>query len=195
MQSNFTNTLLSLLVLSISANIYAKNTSRDGIKIGDSFGGGIVFFIDNSVTPTRGLIAASHSIPEGNYTWGGFNNTVLTSPALFSGEDNTENMLAQEGGSPAAEAVTTLMSPSICEPPIISCTGWYIPSHRELAILWTNKDLARITNLRPASYWSSTESVKFPSRAWFATFSRGGVSYHGKTGTKVRVYPIRAFIS
>jgi len=194
MQQKFIGFFISFFLCIISANVFAKSISHAAINIGDSYGGGTVFFIDNSVSPARGLIAGTQTSVTGDYIWGDFNGTVSTSPELFMGDLNTNGMLSQAGGSPAALAVTSENPAPICESPIITCTDWYLPSLKELILLWTNKDIAGIYNIKPATYWSSTESTARSSSAWIMTMRDGNVGFYGKTGTKVNVYPIRAFV-
>jgi hypothetical protein len=116
---------------------------------GESFGGGLIFYIDG--TGQHGLIAASsdQSNPDNNQVWGcGGTSSPTTSNNFGAGSSNTNSIVSGCGGGTNSAA-------GVCK----SYTGggytdWYLPSFAELDTLYKNKTSA--FNMDQGIYWSSS---------------------------------------
>ena len=145
--------------------------AETGHYIGESYCGGIVFWVDE--TGKHGLIAAtddqSLGIQWGN---GSIDVTAATGDGVGAGEMNTMLIVSgQRDGSYAAK---------LCADLVITDGGvdygdWYIPSKYELNLMYLQK--ATIGGFASYPYWSSNEYNYF--MAWGQNFSsgvQGGVS-------------------
>ena len=145
--------------------------AETGHYIGESYCGGIVFWVDE--TGKHGLIAAtddqSIGIQWGN---GSIDVTAATGDGVGAGEMNTMLIVSgQRDGSYAAK---------LCADLVITDGGvdygdWYIPSKYELNLMYLQK--ATIGGFASYPYWSSNEYNYF--MAWGQNFSsgvQGGVS-------------------
>jgi Protein of unknown function (DUF1566) len=149
--------------------------------IGESYGGGIVFYVyDNG---QNGLIAATADQSTGIQWWNG--TFILCNPGRNDGVPigriNTDSIISKQGqGNYAA---------TICAQYLGGGFGdWYLPSKYELNLLYLQKDL--VGGFAVANYWSSTEIDI--SSAWVHDFSFGSDSPGSKAGL-FYVHAIRAF--
>jgi hypothetical protein len=152
------------------------------ITIGQSYGGGIVFYVDS--TGRHGLVMAKISsgqaIPWSN------GSSVITNAVGVSvgwGRENTSVIVGAQGpGNYAA---------SICDKLIINgYDDWFLPSKEELYLLYQQKTAGKLNGLSDDFYWSSTEASE--SGAWSQSFSNGANSSADKQGSYT-VRAIRAF--
>jgi len=174
-------------------------------RIGEEYGGGIVFYVDE--TGKHGLIAAEEDmlIP---YTdaWQGCVQAVLfrwstgqstkeneadyagcqldTSTELGEGAENTRKILQKYPAKTypySAAAVASLYRGG-------EYTDWFLPSKDELNQLYINKSV--VGGFSTDSYWSSSELGS--ELAWYQYFNFGYQSDVGKDGNG-RVRPVRVF--
>ena len=158
--------------------------------IGDSYAGGIVFWVDPD--GEHGLIAAHADLNAGQgIRWynGAFKNIGTTS-GMYAGIRNTILIIASQvndtyNGMYAAKAVAEYAS---CSTDNNACyNDWYMPSIHELYLLYNQKDV--VGGFSASPYWSSTgEGVG----AYYVQFGTGVVNNFHKDGTFV-IRPIRAF--
>lgn len=169
-------------VLTSDANGNAS-WQQTGHYIGQSYGGGIVFWVDS--TGQHGLIAATAD-QNGFTNW--LNESTLTNTTtgairdgIFAGKANTDFIMISEGvGTSAAEVAATYQGGNYGD--------WYLPSKYELNLLYIEKTV--IGGFQNNIYWSSTEADT--NDAWFENFTNGGQSSTIKNGNQY-VRPIRAF--
>jgi len=137
-----------------TANPYVINSASGGsvAAIGDSYGGGIIFWLDAS--GKHGLIAASSDQSTGIQWYNGsYTNTGAILDAVYAGKANTDRIIANQGtGSYAAQ---------LCADYSVTVNNeyyddWYLPSRYELNLLYLQKDA--VGGFDVASYWSSTEA-------------------------------------
>lgn len=116
-------------------------------KIGDSFEGGIIFYIDG--TGQHGLIAAVRD--QGVSRWGNgeYNTTGARGTAVGTGLANT-NQIIDVQGQEVSYAARLCANYSYG-----GFTGWFLPSRDELYLLYLKKSL--IGGFTRAYYWSSSE--------------------------------------
>jgi len=173
--------VLSLL-LAVSSGC-SKDEETEKMSIGDSYGGGIVFYVDDS--GKHGMICAPTDQSTALTWWNGSN--VITG-AFGSdhgtGKINTDLIVAAQGaGNYAAK---------VCDDLVLGgYSDWFLPSKSECFTMYFNLALMRQIGdfaASPALYWSSTES------SYDLAYSQYGNDGYGPTGGyyKNSAYHVRA---
>ena len=168
------------------------NTAAGVHAIGDSYMGGIVFFVyDNG---HHGLIAATAD-QSTSIKWypgpntGTFTNTVALALSVGSGSKNTAIIIANQGLGDG-----TGYAARICNEYYVTIGGvnygdWYLPSHAELLLLYNQRSV--VGGFSTGFYWSSSESAL--NSAYNLNFNDGvWNNFHWK-GDYYYVRAIRAF--
>lgn len=161
-----------------------NNVVSTKLAIGDSYGGGKIFWLDAS--GNHGLIADTGDINTG-IKW---HNTVDTLcgasyEAIYVGDLNT-NIIVDKQGNGVYAAIICRNAAKITNNEFYS--DWYLPSKYELNLLYQQRNL--VGNFTSDMYWSSTEADA--SKAWAQSFSNGIMSSDPKSVIR-RVRAIRAF--
>jgi hypothetical protein len=154
--------------------------------IGESYGGGIVFYVyDNG---QHGLIAATTDQSFGHRWYGGTNtNTRARADAVGAGLKNTAIIIANQGavdGNPFAATMCNEYAVTVAG---VTYGDWYLPSKHELNLLYLQKTVVGATGV---FYWSSSEIDN--TTAWLQSFSTGVQLVVNKTSVN-SVRAIRAF--
>ncbi len=156
--------------------------SLPAIVIGQSYGGGIVFYVDS--TGHHGLIAAK-SDQSTSALW--FNGNYIEIPAkgikIGTGQQNTSAIINYQGAGMYAASICNQLE-------VNGGSDWFLPSKDELNLLYFQKAAGRIGTFANNFYWSSTEDS--PTGAWSQSFLNGANSSADKSGTYY-VRAIRAF--
>lgn len=149
------------------------NVATHTFKIGDTYGGGIVFWVDS--TGKQVLIAPTTDLGGGTQWSNSSLFTGATLDGVYAGKANTVMISTSMGaGGYAARN---------CSDHIVMVNGeyyddWYLPSNTELLLLYAQKAFVG----DPANvYWSSTEATL--DRALYVNFSNGFNSNDYKTGS------------
>lgn len=158
--------------------------------IGQSYGGGIIFYIDG--TGKHGLIAATSDQSSGlgiEWITGGSTQSTLnnnTSTAYGTGQANTNYMIAQTGYTGGAAQVCDAYSVTVDG---VTYSDWYLPSKDELNLLYLQYVAVGgfVTN---NDYWSSSESGQW--YAWVQLLTTGGTQ---NSNNKDAINPVRAIRS
>ncbi len=181
-------------IANLQAQIDKLSTMK---KIGDHFGGGIVFYVDE--TGQHGLIA-SLTDQDAVQWYNGINKiTGATGDGVGAGTTNTAIIVAAQsndtpGGNFAAKVAADF---SVQEDGLAACTGsvdevchgdWYLPSKHELNLLYQLKDV--VGGMPGIYYWSSTEYAA--NAAWAQFFYDGGQGGYDKI-LPFHVRAVRAF--
>jgi len=167
-----------------SGNVLTSNgttwTSSAGAgsvhTIGESYGGGIVFYVYDG--GKHGLIAATADQSAG-IQWYNGSNTVTNAvrDGIGAGEFNTERIIANQGaGAYAAQICANYQGGNYGD--------WYLPSKHELNLLYLQK--VTVGGFTTNYYWSSTEIDN--NKAWFQYFYINTQDF----GSKVNTYGVRA---
>jgi hypothetical protein len=167
---------------------YATNTVGTGygadstfttsaFTVRQSFGGGIVFYIDS--TGQNGLIAAT-SDQSPAAPWGCVNTSLgATETSIGTGLANTNAIVNGCPESEIAAKVCTSYNGG-------GFTDWFLPSEDELNSMYQNLKIFNLGDFANNWYWSSTESqIHF---AWAQNFSDASTYLQAKNFT----YPVRA---
>jgi Protein of unknown function (DUF1566) len=150
-------------------------------KIGQSYKGGIIFYIDS--TGKHGLIAAPSDQSIG-ISWSVSGDTTRTGAygqEIGTGFSNTKKIVAMFGsGNYAAR---------ICDNLVLGgFDDWFLPSRYELVELWKQKDkvggFKSSSNADETFYWSSTDLDGFPFALYAANvrFQDGSIKFNGAMG-------------
>ncbi|HYK47133.1 MAG TPA: DUF1566 domain-containing protein [Parafilimonas sp.] len=157
----------------------ADNSVAIKYHVGDTVGGGIVFYVDS--TKLHGLVAAFKN--QGQTTWDNdsFVVTGATGTAIGTGALNTKKIISiQKIGPYAATLCTSYRGGGYAD--------WFLPSKDELAKLYLNK--SAFTGFTQFYYWSSTEVDS--TKAWAQSFYNGSQTKKSKGG-RFYVRAVRAF--
>jgi hypothetical protein len=167
----------------------ADKTKLDGSThaIGDSYGGGIVFYVYDG--GRHGLIAAT-SDQSNNIRWyGGTNtNTRARADGVGAGLKNTAIIIANQGPVDGNNFAATLCNEYSVTVNGVTYGDWYLPSKHELNLLYLQKTV--VGNFTTGTYWSSTEISA--TQVWVHVFFNGDV-YESDKYYIISVRAIRAF--
>ena len=157
--------------------------------IGESYGGGIVFYVyDNG---QHGLIAATADQNGGaGIRWyGGSNtNTRARADGVGAGLKNTAIIIANQGPVDGAAFAATVCNEYLVTVAGVTYDDWYLPSKHELNLLYLQRTI--VGGFTNDHYWSSSE-YDF-NAAWEMYFIIGFEDVDFKNST-YRVRAVRAF--
>jgi len=155
--------------------------STQAFTIGQSYHGGIIFYIDG--TGQHGLIAATSDQGTG-IPWqpGGNKLTNATGTANGTGASNTATIVSALGnsGNYAALLCANYSSGGFSD--------WYLPSKAELNLLF--KKRAVVGGLGSTNYWSSSEVSR--GKAWDQEFG-GGFQFKDTKSFTLNVRAVSSF--
>jgi hypothetical protein len=154
--------------------------NRDPHKIGDTYEGGIIFYLDGK---GGGLVCTPYD-QSTDAEWGCYETMIGgTSTAKGSGVTNTAAIVA--GCSQSGIAAR------ICNDLVFNgYSDWFLPSKDELNLMFQNLRLAGIGGFADFNYWSSSEySSNF---AWKQPI-HNIIQYPDSKNSNGRVRAVRAF--
>nr|MDA3813542.1 DUF1566 domain-containing protein [Candidatus Cloacimonadota bacterium] len=138
------------------------STGSTTYYIGESYGGGIIFWLDAS--GQHGLIAATTDQSTGIQWYNGtYRYTGTTSDGLYAGAMNTALIVATQ----IADNQTGNFAAKVCADYSVIVGGvtygdWYLPSKYELNLLYLQK--TAVGDFADNYYWSSTENLNLLAR-------------------------------
>ena len=168
----------------ITNGSYEWITSNSSLSIGDTYQGGVIFYIDG--TGQHGLVAAIHDLPA-QHVWGCYLTMIsgADGKAIGTGNQNTLDIVAECSETPiAAEEALAYVSGGYSD--------WYLPSKGELLEMYnTFGNGAQYGNMDGFVYlyWSSSEYTA--NSAWYVNFDSGYTGVTEKFPTTGRVRVIR----
>jgi hypothetical protein len=168
-----------------TASPYVVNAKAHAI--GNSYGGGIVFYVyDNG---QHGLIAATADQSTGIRWYAGtYTHTIAKSDGVGAGKANTAVIIANQGYGDGATYAARICNEYSITVGGVTYSDWYLPSKFELNLLYLQK--AVVGGLANTYYWSSTEyDYIYP---WLQSFYNGHQTNGGKSSV-CYVRAIRAF--
>ncbi|PKM98894.1 MAG: hypothetical protein CVU79_01190 [Elusimicrobia bacterium HGW-Elusimicrobia-3] len=191
----YVSTNMFVAGVSSATGYYGDGSTLTGVstntfKIGDSYGGGRIFWVDSK--GQNALITATAD-QSGSIKWG--NDTAVIGARLdgvYAGKADTVMISTMQGaGSYAAR---------LCLDYAVTAGGvyyddWYLPSKTELQLLYAQRDV--VGGIGPNWYWSSNEYVDDTNFAWHVYFDGGLVNLASKTSSLsvrcVRGGPVSGF--
>lgn len=174
--------------ITIVGNTINATSGGSTLAIGDSYQGGIIFWLD--ATGQHGLIAATADQNTGIQWYNGtYRYTGTAGDGLYAGAMNTAMIVATQ----MADNQSGSFAAKVCADYSVTVGGvtygdWYLPSKYELNLLYLQK--IAVGGFASAYYWSSTETTNF--YAWTQYFDNGFLSHFFKDYT-IRVRAVRAF--
>jgi len=173
------------------ASAITANTAKIGVTthaIGDSYGGGIVFFVYDG--GQHGLIAATADQSAG-IRWNGGSDTYTRARAdgIGAGLKNTAIIIANQGPVDGSAFAATVCNEYSVTVDGVTYGDWYLPSKHELDLLYIERDT--VGGFTTNYYWSSTEFDI--SLAWNQDFYNGNQFNVYKFITYYSVRAVRAF--
>ena len=138
--------------------------------IGESYGGGIVFYVyDNGL---HGLIAATADQSTGMRWYAGTNtNTMAMADGVGAGKANTAIIIASQGYGDGATYAARVCNEYSVTVNGVTYGDWYLPSKYELSLLYYKQSIVGGFPFNE-DYWSSTECDS--GNAWLQNFYVGG---------------------
>ena len=175
-------------------NIIKKEVDADIIKIGSYYAGGFVFYIDK--TGKHGLLCADKDF--GKAVWGGDGEIGAKENGIGNrnGMRNTKKIVEHASWFIEKGFFSTTKTPAptaarLCIESIYnSFSDWYLPTFKELELMYKTLKKKKIGNFQSAVYWSSTENGNVG--AWGQNFDDGG-QYYGSKNHSYYVRAVRAF--
>jgi hypothetical protein len=177
------------------SNDSLRFTTAPLFSIGQSYQGGIIFYIDG--TGMHGLIAAQvdqHTGSWGN-PWGCFGKLIRTGTAIGTGQANTTAIVnnCAESGTAARIANDLVLN---------GYSDWYLPSKDELEQLYLQRQKVGGFSNPSYYYWSSSEAPNYPFasppeayNAWEHWFDPPGAGQYWIGTNKIAPAYVRAIRS
>jgi hypothetical protein len=166
-------------------------TAQNGLQIGDSHEGGIIFYLD--ATGNHGLICAINDFSSTS-AWGcnGMEINGADDSDILTGAQNTIDI--ESGCSTPSTAADVCSNSSLN-----GYTDWFLPSVNELKYMRTQKDIINSNSLSAGGnefdnsqdYWSSTESTPF--HALSILFSSNNAFNLSSKSSAYLIRPVRQF--
>jgi len=172
----------------INASAINKITFETPLAIGDTYEGGIIFYLD--ANGEHGLVAAPYDQFNGDGIYWSHTNTTTgaTGDGVGAGEENTNKIVRDQGSWPYAAIICATLT-------LGGYSDWYLPSKYELNLMYTNLAQHGLGNFdNSTAYWSSTEESS--TEAWYVGFGDpGGPGSYLKTNSysTFNVRAVRAF--
>jgi hypothetical protein len=141
-------------------------------KVGDDWGGGRIFWIDD--TGDHGLIAAVADQDGQGVAWnpGEGVKTGADKEGVYRGMENSKLINSVQGNGAQYAARMCLDHKKTAGN--TTYDDWYLPSKKELSLLYGQKTIIGGFNITNGIYWSSTESSGSPATmAWEQEFRYG----------------------
>jgi len=153
--------------------------------LGEKYGGGIIFYIDETSAGKKGLICAENDtaldVFYSNLSGSSGYTTGATDAARGSGQANTTLMLANDAAKDDAAKFCDDLD-------VDDFTDWYLGSEGDMAQMYFNR--FKIGNLNSKTYWSSTETAWNKARC--ISFANG-VAYTRDKNNRYAVRAVRSF--
>jgi hypothetical protein len=174
----------------IASPYVVSTTSPCGLAIGQTYQGGIIFYLDAS--GCHGLISAPIDQSTGIQWWNGvYTDTYASGSGLFDGDGNCYRINRSQGNCGNCNAAGLCLNLTLG-----GYSDWYLPSKYELNLMYRNigqgnaLGLGNVGGFANNGYWSSTECDNL--NAWAQGFSSGTQYVNDKTVNRY-VRSFRAF--
>jgi hypothetical protein len=173
----------------VDANgVLSASTAADAHYIGESYGGGYVFFVYDE--GRHGLICAKTDQSASMHWSAGTNTyTMARADGVGGGKSNTAIIIANQGNGDGSMYAARLCNEYSVTENGVKYGDWYLPSREELALLSQQRNV--IGGFAEDFYWSSTEENQ--DEAKHLRFSTVQLPILLFKGAYMHVRAIRAF--
>lgn len=180
-----------LIIVAVTAVSGWSIEEKKTYRIGDRGPAGGWIFFDRGID-TKGAdpkrwryLEAAPVDQSADAAWseGSTRKTGATGIELGTGAANTSKILKVHGSSGQAAKLCSDYNGG-------GKTDWYLPSKKELGLLYTNLKKKGLGGFTDKEYWSSSESDEW--YAWYHRFEDGGVDNNTKSN-RLSVRAVRAF--
>jgi hypothetical protein len=155
--------------------------------IGESYGGGIVFFVSDG--GQHGLIAATADQSTGMRWYGGSNTpTCARGDGMGAGLKNTAIIISNQGPVDGGTFAARICNEYTVTVGGVNYGDWYLPSKFELNLLYLQKTV--VGGFASNLYWSSTEASS--DNAWAQSFVDGFKYSYDKGNRQYGMLYVRA---
>ena len=168
-----------------------STTSPCGLAIGQTYQGGIIFYLDAS--GCHGLISATTDQSTGILWWNGiYTDTYASGSGLFDGDGNCYRIRRSQGDCVSCNAAELCLDLNLG-----GYSDWYLPSKYELNLMYRNigqgnaLGLGNVGGFANSYYWSSTEYDSI--FAWIQVFTNVNQNFLSKGDVGGYVRAVRAF--
>jgi hypothetical protein len=171
-----------------TAEVISGGPSTPTFTIGQSYQGGIIFWLDT--TGQHGLIASVADLAVTMQWYNGvYRLTGSTGDGIYAGSMNTAMIVAtQMGDNQTGTFAAKLCADYSVMVGSVTYGDWYLPSKFELNLLYLQRSVVGVFG--PSWYWSSTDVNN--NNAWAQDFGTGTQDNEDKFGPH-GVRAIRAF--
>ena len=174
----------------VASPYVVSTTSACGLAIGQTYQGGIIFYLDAS--GCHGLISAPTDQSTGiQWYSGSYTDTYASGSGLFDGDGNCYRIRRSQGDCANCNAAELCLDLTLG-----GYSDWYLPSKYELNLMYRNigqgnaLGLGNVGGFANSYYWSSTEFGNLS--AWEQNFNVG-VQYSSTKFNYDYVRAVRAF--
>ncbi|MBI9103746.1 MAG: DUF1566 domain-containing protein [Spirochaetales bacterium] len=178
------------LVIQVDGELYTDSVFFVVVpppEIGDSYAGGIVFYLDD----TGGGLVCAATDQGTSIEWGGNGWSVGgTSTAVGTGAANTAAIVTAYGDTEPYSGLTNYAAKLCSDLELNGYDDWFLPSKDELDLMYDNLKTQGLGGFASDSYWSSSESSSY--YAWYQYFYNGSQFSYAKH-LNYRVRAVRAF--
>jgi hypothetical protein len=167
-------------------------TATCAFNIGQSYGGGTIFYVDG--TGCHGLIAAPSDLSTGIQWWNGsYVSITTTSTNTGTGHANTLAVIAAQGTGTYAASIVNGVT-------INGYNDWFLPSRDELVLISVlSSSLKSAMGISTTSwYWSSSSDISAnpitqSQYTWAVFVNDSNHTNSWLRNTSYRVRPVRVF--
>jgi hypothetical protein len=176
------------------ASPYIINAS-DNHYVGQLYGGGIVFWVDN--TGQHGLIVSLVDVSTASAWSNIYDEIGPTAQSTWNGQANSTAIIGQSGHTTSAALLCDAYTNANYSTGIYS--DWYLPAIDQLSMIYNaryvlNKNIESVSGailLGNGTYWSSTED--FGYYVWSLSFKYSPYPYINDKATTFYARAVRAF--
>ena len=169
-------------------NSIKREVDADRIKIGSKHAGGIVFYIDE--TGNHGLVCADKDL--GQAVWGSYRTIGANEDGISNGYGRSNTRKIVELTSSNMGLFVRKSAARLCvESNYNGFSDWYLPTIKELKLMYETHKINKLGIFQTAYYWSSTELGEY--LAWRFGFHNGRANYDDGKKYNCYVRAVRDF--
>jgi hypothetical protein len=180
--------MFSFMLVELSLNVGVAFSQASTLKIGDTYAGGIVFYLDGN---GGGLVTAPSDQARIQWYNDAYINTSAFATEIGSGKANTQSIIDKQGAGNYAATLCANLD-------LGGFRDWYLPSKDELDLIYKNLKITGLQTFKVNWYWSSSMDTSSSTDnthygfVWAQSFDDGKQAIN-LSSNKAWVRAIRAF--